>query len=93
MAKVDFESFAEKEVSRIYIAARLPEARQVESTLTENDIDYAVEIEPYFKVVLNIFPFEYPGATFYVLFGQAQFARQALLKAGLKAGLVDEEAV
>lgn len=92
MAKVDIENFADKELSRIYIAARLPEAMQVESTLTEQGIDYAVEIEPYYKVVLNIIPFEYPGATFYVLSGQAHFARQALLKAGLKTGLVDEEA-
>ena len=91
MAKVDIEYFLEKEVSRIYIAARLAEAKQVENTLTEQGLDYAVEIEPFYKIVLGLFPCEYAGAAFYVLSGQATFARQALLVAGLKTGLVDEE--
>ena len=90
MARVDIESFLDKEISRIYIADRLPEAKQVESALTEQGIDYAVEIEPYYKIVLGLFPSEYAGAAFYVLSEQAELARQALTVAGLKMGLLDE---
>ena len=92
MAKVEIESFEEKEVARVYIAERLREAKRVESTLSEHGVDYAVEVEPFYKLLLGFIPCEYSGAAFYVLSGQAPFARQALEVAGLKAGLVDEEA-
>lgn len=94
MARVDIESFAEaeKDLSRIYIAGHVAEAKRVENVLTENGIEYAVEIEPYIGLALGIVPLEYPGAAFYVLSGQAPFARRALLAAGLKVGLADDEA-
>ena len=91
MAKLDIESFEDKELSRIYIADRLPEAKHVEATLSDHGVDYAVQVEPFYKVVLGVLRIESPGAAFYVLSGQAPFARHALLTAGLKAGLVDEE--
>jgi hypothetical protein len=91
MAKLDLESFAEKEVARIYIADRLREAKRVEITLSEHGIDYAVEVEPFSKVVLGVLRIESSGAAFYVLSGQAPFARQALASAGLITGLVEEE--
>ncbi|HLY63295.1 MAG TPA: hypothetical protein VKV95_21330 [Terriglobia bacterium] len=92
MPKLDIEDFTDKELSRIYIADRLAEAKSVESTLTKHEIDFAVEVEPFRKILLGIFPLEYPGAAFYVLSGQAPFARKALFAVGLRGGLQDDEA-
>ncbi len=87
MAKVDIEAFWGKEVTRVYIAGKLGEAKQVESTLTENGIDYAVEVEPFVTLILGILPSEYAGAGFYVLSEQAALARSILLAAGFTAGI------
>jgi hypothetical protein len=87
MARLDFEDFLDKEVTRLYLAARLSEAKRVETTLTANGIDYAVDIEPFFMVVLGIMPSVYAGAAFYVLSAQTPIARSTLLAAGLKAGI------
>jgi len=92
MPKLEIEKFADKEITRIYLADRLAEAKSVENTLTEHTIDYAVEMEPYLKVVLGIYPIENQGAAFYVLSGQAHFARKALMAVGLKIGIQDDEA-
>ena len=91
MPRLDIEEFADKELSRIYIADRLREAKFVESTLTEHGIDYAVEVEPFRKIVLGVLPLEYPGAVFYVLSGQASFARSALQAVGLIAGIQEND--
>ena len=96
MARLDFEKFAGQEVSRIYIAAQLAEANRVEDTLAQHGIDYAVEIEPYRKSTLTVLTLfssgVYAGAAFFVLSGQAAFARGALLAAGLKVGIQDHDA-
>ena len=47
MARLDLDEFAGKELRRIYIAARVSEAEGVESALTGDGIDYAVDIERY----------------------------------------------
>ena len=88
MARVTLDDFAEKEVARIYLAGELAEAKRVEKVLSANDIDYAVEVEPYVR--MSIFSSEYAGAAFYVLSGQADFCKQALFEAGLKVGIQDE---
>ena len=92
MARLDFEDFLDKEVTRGYLAARVSEAKHVERILSENGIDYAVDIEPFLTLILGVFPSEYAGAAFYVPSGQAPFARSTLLAAGLKAGIEDDEA-
>ena len=92
MARLDFEKFLDEEVTRVYLAGGFEEARRVESILTEHDIDYIVDVEPYSKSgVLGIFPNVYSGAAFFVVSGQAPFARSALLAAGLKAGIEDDQ--
>ena len=96
MARLDFEPFRDKEICRIYIAGELGEARRVEEILTRHAIDYAVEIEPYQKSMLTFLTLfssgVYAGAAFFVLSGQAAFARDALLDAGLKGGIQDDDA-
>lgn len=90
MARVALEEFDGKEVSRIYLAARLAEAKSVETALTNTGIEYAVEVEPYLATAV-FWVSEYRGAAFYVLFGQADFCRRVLREAGLTAGLLEEE--
>jgi hypothetical protein len=88
MARVALDDFGEREVSRIYLAAELTEAKKVEHLLSANEIDYAVEVEPYVR--MSIFSSEYAGAAFYVLTEQAEFCKRALFEAGLKIGIQDE---
>ena len=45
MAMVDPEEFADKEVAMVYIVGRLGEGKRVEQILSENAIDYFVNIE------------------------------------------------
>jgi hypothetical protein len=93
MARLDFEQFLDKDLSLVYIAGGLEEARRVEGILTKLAIDYAVDIEPYHKPLGTLFSLGiYAGASFYVLSAQAPFARSTLHAAGLKAGIQDEEA-
>ncbi len=91
MARVDFEDWQGKEVTRVYIAGRLAEALHVEKTLTEHGIDYAVDIEPFRVLVLGVFLSEHKGVGFYVLSGQADFSKRALLHAGLRTGIEEDE--
>ena len=88
MARVTLDDFADKEVTRIYLAGELTEAKRVEEILSVNGINYAVEVEPYVR--LSVFSSEYAGAAFYVLSGQADFCKQVLFEAGLKVGIEDE---
>ena len=96
MARLDLYQFLDKELSRIYIAGELAEARRVEDILTRYGIDYAVEVEPYQKSALRVLTLfssgVYAGAAFFVLSGQAAFARDTLLAAGLKGGILDDDA-
>ena len=87
MARVDFDGWEGKEVTRVYIAGRVAEARDVERTLTEHGVDYAIDLEPFRLMVLGLFPSEHTGVGFWVLSGQAPFSKQVLLDAGLKAGI------
>ncbi len=87
MAKVDIEAFRDQEVTRVYVAGKSGEAKQVESTLTENGIDYAVEIEPYVRMIFGIVPRKYSGAGFYVQSERAAVARRFLLAAGFDKGI------
>ena len=96
MARLDFDKFLDKEVSRIYIAGELAEAKRVEDILTRCGIDYAVDVEPYQKSALRVLTLfssgVYAAAAFFVLSGQAAFAREALLAAGLTGGIQDDDA-
>ena len=89
MARVALDDFGESEVSRIYLAAELVEAKKVEQLLSANEIDYAVEVEPYVR--MSIFSSEYAGAAFYVVTEQAEFCKRALVEAGLRIGIQDEK--
>ena len=91
MPRVTLDEFAEKEIVRIYLAGELAEAERVEDILSANNINYAVEVEPY--VPLGFFGSEHAGAAFYVLSGQAEYCKRVLFEAGFKVGIVEDESV
>ena len=91
MALVVPETFDDKEVAIVYIAGRLDEGKLVEQVLSDNAIDYAVDVEPFQSRMLGILPVEYEGVGFYVLSGQADFCRRILREAGLVQGLAEED--
>ena len=91
MALVDPATFDGKEVALVYIAGRLSEGKRVEQVLSDNAIDYAVDIEPFQSRLLGILPVEYEGVGFYVLSAQADFCRRVLREAGVVQGLVEED--
>ncbi len=92
MALVDPVFFDDKEVAMIYIAGRLSEGKQVEKILSENGIDYAVDVEPFESRVLGILPVQYEGVAFYVVSDQAKLSRRVLREAGVVQGLVEDDA-
>lgn len=90
MALMEAEEFGEQEVARIYIAGRLPEAKEVERVLSENGVDYFVEIEPFQVMLLGFLPTEHKGVAFYVAAANAGRSLQVLSAAGLTQGLAQE---
>ena len=90
MARLELDDFGDKEIARIYFAARLSEAQRVETELNKHNIDYAIEVEQYLAPHV-VWPSEHSGAAFYVISGQADFCSQVLNSAGLTAGLLEEE--
>ena len=91
MALVDPATFDDKPVAMVYIAGRLRESKQVELVLSDNGIDYAVDVEPFETRVLGVLPVTYEGVGFYVVAGQAEVSRHVLRAAGLVQGLVDAD--
>lgn len=92
MGLVDPTTFDDKAVAMVYIAGRVREGKQVEQVLSDNGIDYAVDIEPFESRVLGILPVTYEGVGFYVLAEQATVSRSVLRAAGLLQGLVEDDA-
>jgi hypothetical protein len=88
MPRVDLLSFSDMEISRIYIAGKVPEAKNVEALLNSRGIDYAVEMEE-FKF-FSFFGWSHVGAAFYVLSAHAQFCRGLLKGQGLVRGILEE---
>jgi len=90
MAKVSFDSFSEHDIERVFIAGNLSEAQRIEKLLTDEGIDYAVEVEKFMQTRI-FFTSEHLGATFYVHTGQAPFCRKLLLTHGFSNGILQED--
>ncbi len=88
MARIAIEDFGDKEVARIYFAVKLSEAELVEAELDKNEIDYAVEVEPY-RGTAVFWVSEYKGAAFYVTAAKGDDCRRILSAAGLTKGLME----
>jgi hypothetical protein len=87
MGRVDADSIAD--AVQIFLARQLREAQEVEDLLTEDGIDYAVEVEAYARSFL--FGSIRYGAAFYVDGFIAAACRQRLAAAGFHRGIVEEE--
>ena len=76
---------AELPLARIFLAVTVAEARRVEAVLDELDVDYSVRVEPCGR---TLFGSVRQGAAFLVDAPQADRCDEALVKAGLGAGVV-----
>ena len=90
MAIVSLDSFSEREVEPVFIAGSLSEAQRIEKILTDQGIDYAVEIEKYIQTGM-LLTSEYNGATFYVLSRQAPLCRKLFLDYGFSNGIIERD--
>jgi hypothetical protein len=75
------------DAEKIYLAASLREARQIEAVLTGHGVEYVVEVEELGRTTL--FGSLRHGAGFYVTATQAASCRSLLALAGFTRGLVD----
>ena len=89
MAKVEVEELP-GEMEPIFLARRLDKAQAIEALLNELGIDYAVKVEPCQTSILGSLFGSYMGAYFLVASTNATSAREALLQAGHKKGLLNE---
>lgn len=72
-------------LARIFLAVTVAEARRVEAVLDELDVDYTVRVEPCGR---TLFGSVRQGAAFLVDAAEADRCDDALMKAGLGAGIV-----
>jgi len=70
---------------RIFLAATVAEARRVETCLDQLGANYFVRVEP---VGRTLFGSVRQGAAFFIDAGQAGAGEDALIRAGLGAGVV-----
>jgi len=76
------------EIVRVYLAATLAEAQQVERALDAAGFRYAVEVEPFSAASAFTLGATRRGAGFWVLAGDLDASADALDRAGLVQGLV-----
>lgn len=84
MARIDPEALRDPE--QVYLATSLGEAREVETLLTTNGVDYATQVELLGRSTL--FGSVRHGAGFYVTASHADYCRTALTHAGFSRGIV-----
>ena len=82
------EALDNHELTRIYIAGTLAEAKEVESLLSGHGVDYVVQVEAYRASIL-FGPRN--GAAFYVTKTQAPFCLEHLVASGFQRGVQDAD--
>ena len=85
MPREDLDTLGAKSLVLIFIAGSVPEAERAEAALTAAAIDYCFEVEHFVQGILSSVR---AGLGFYVVEGQARFARSELAKAKLESGLI-----
>lgn len=89
MARIPMESYAEgTELVRVYLAASLAEAQEVERTLDAAGAEYAVEVEEYATPTALGSNAPRRGAGFWLEEALLDACARALERAGLVRGLV-----
>jgi hypothetical protein len=85
MPMTDGDEGGERPLARIFLAVTVAEARRVEAVLDQLDVDYTVRVEPCGR---TLFGSVRQGAAFFVDAGQTAPCEDALVRAGLGAGIV-----
>ena len=85
MPHVDPDVFSGQELTKIFLAATLAEARRAEALLTERGVNYVVRPEPFGH---SLFGASRVGAVFYVQASQAEYCGSQLVAAGLALGVL-----
>lgn len=86
MSRRDADDLGDKSLVLVFIAGSVREAERVEAALTSDGIDYSVEATDFTQGILAS---GRAGVGFYVIQGQAAFARHRLVGAGLKSGVIE----
>jgi hypothetical protein len=90
LARIEMESFDEgTEIVRVYLAATLAEAQDVERALGAAGVEFAVEVEAFATRTALGANGTRQGAGFWVRAGELGRAADALEAAGRVAGLVE----
>ncbi len=76
MARFTLEEFSERKPELVYIAGNVVDAEHVETALSEIQIDYAMNVEPYANN--SFLESTYHGVFFYVSEGDAPRSRECL---------------
>ena len=85
MPIVDEDEFGGRPLARIFLSATVSEARRVEAVLDQHGADYCVRVEPCGRTLFGSIR---QGAAFLVDAAQADSCDEALVRAGLSAGIV-----
>jgi hypothetical protein len=87
MPREDEDAFGDRPAARIFLAVTVAEARRVEAVLDQTGVDYFVRVEPCGR---TLFGSTRQGAAFFVDAAHADPCEQALVRAGLGAGIVHD---
>ena len=91
MARVGPDALEHHETERIFVAAKLNEAQEVEELLSLEGVEYVVKVEPFVAGIFSTFR-PRNGAVFYVAASQADYCRSKLISAGMGRGVISEKA-
>jgi hypothetical protein len=89
MARITIDQFSGCDIGPIFVAGSVKEAEAVEQLLTEQSVDYAIAIEPFYQPGL-FFVSQFQGATFYVPTGIAPYCENLLSEKGFRVNRLDK---
>jgi hypothetical protein len=85
MSRRDYGALDDTSLVLVFIAGSVREAERAESVLTSAGIDYSLGAEEFVQGILSS---PRRGVGFYVIEGQAPFARDELTRARLESGVI-----
>jgi len=86
VSRRDRDDFGDKSLALVFIAGTVREAERAETILASVGIDFCFDVADFTQGVLSS---PRSGLGFYVVEGQATFARQALARAKLGSGIIE----
>jgi hypothetical protein len=78
----DEEFFGDEPLELVHLSRRLKEAKGVEQLLTDEGVEYLLEVGPYSARLLFVIPVQRHGVYFYVREGEAAEVRLTLRERG-----------